>query len=249
MEWRDSGVVLGTRTLGESGRIVEVMTAEHGRASGLVRGSRSSKMRVVLQPGNLVAVGWRARLEDHLGTFAVELERARAGALMETRVGVYGVEALAALVRLIPERDPHPRVHAALNIVLDHLDDPAGAGAEAVRFEMLMLEEFGFGLDLSACAATGVTDDLVWVSPRSGRAVSAEAGAPYAGRLLPLPDFLRATDPHGAPSPEAIRDGFGLTGHFLAAYCAAHGNKSLPDARDRFVDAVVAATLAEHPAP
>jgi DNA repair protein RecO (recombination protein O) len=252
MEWHDSGVVLGTRALGESGRIVEVMTASHGRAAGLVRGGRSSRMRVVLQPGNVVAVGWRARLEDHLGTFTVELQEPRAGRLMETALGVFGIEALAALVRLMPERDPHPRVFAALNLVLDHIDTPANAGEAAVRFELLMLEELGFGLDLESCAATGVGEDLVWVSPRSGRAVSRAAGAPYAGKLLALPAFLGRERENAPPTRDDIRHGFRLTGHFLAGYFATHGNKPLPEARERLIAAVdraMARAAASAPSP
>lgn len=238
MEWRDDGVILGARAFGETGRIVEVMTRAHGRSAGLVRGGRSARMRVVLQPGNVVAVTWRARLDEHLGTFAVELSEARAGALMETATGAFGLASLAALVRFLPERDPHPRIHEALLVVLDHLADPATAGEAAVRFELLLLEEFGFGLDLSECAAGGTDDDLAYVSPRTGRAVSRAAGAPYAEKLLPLPGFLGRAVMGAAPARREVMAGFRLTGHFLADYAASHGNRVLPDARERFLHAL-----------
>lgn len=238
MEWRDSGVILGARTFGETGRIVEVMTQAHGRSAGLVRGGRSARMRVVLQPGNVVAVTWRARLDEHLGTLAVELAEARAGPLMETAVGAFGLASLAALVRFLPERDPHPRIHEALLVVLDHLGDPVAAGEAAVRFELLLLEEFGFGLDLSACAANGTSEDLAFVSPRTGRAVSRAAGTPYADKLLPLPAFLGRGGEGATPARREVMEGFRLTGHFLADFAASHGNRGLPDARERFLHAL-----------
>lgn len=238
MEWRDEGIVLSTRPFGETGVILETMTRAHGRASGLVRGGRSRRMRPSLQPGNSLTLTWRARLDDHLGSFAVELSEARAGRLMETATGTFGIQAIAGLLRHLPDRDPHLRLYEAIGLVVDHLDEPASAGAIMIRFELAFLEEMGFGLDLSSCAATGLTEELVWVSPRSGRAVSREAGAPYADRLLALPVFL--TDPvNAAPaSPQDLHAAFDLTGHFLESCILGPTDKQLPAARAHFVSAV-----------
>lgn len=218
MEWSGEAIVLGTRKHGETSVILEVMTPERGRHMGLVRGGRSRKQQPTLQPGNEVSLHWRARLAEQLGQFTVEPLRSRAASLMESAVGVRGVQHLASLVRLLPERDPHPALYNALTVVLDHMDTPAVAAALTARFELEMLSELGFGLDLSKCAATGVTRGLVWVSPRSGRAVSLEAGQPYADKLLPLPGFL--THVEGANQPPSadmddLRDAFRLTGYFL----------------------------------
>lgn len=238
MEWRDEGIVLQVRPFGETSVILDVLTKDHGRASGLVRGGRSRRLRPSLQAGNSLDLTWRARLEDQLGTFAVELGRARAGQLMETAIGTFGIQALAGLLRHLPDRDPHPRLYEALDLVLDHLDEPHAAGAIMVRFELAYLEEAGFGLDLTACAATGLTEDLVWVSPRSGRAVSREAGAPYADKLLGLPAFLVDDEAAGPSTPAELRTAFDLTGHFLEVCILGPVDKRLPAAREHFVSAV-----------
>ncbi|HEV7252400.1 MAG TPA: DNA repair protein RecO [Mesorhizobium sp.] len=214
MEWRDEGVVLGARQHGETSVILEVMTRAHGRHLGLVHGGRSRQKRPMLQAGNQVELTWRARLDEQLGTYAVEPVALHAARLMDSAVGVYALQALAFHLRLLPERDPHPAIYEALVFVLDHLGEPVSAGALLVRFELLMLDELGFGLDLSECSATGAKDDLVHVSPKSGRAVSRAAGEPYRDRLLPLPMFLR--DPDAAPPGiSEIEQGFALTGSFL----------------------------------
>lgn len=240
MDWTDVGIVLGARPFGETSKIVDVLTREHGRCGGLVRGARSRAMRAVLQPANSVRVRWRARLEDQLGTFQLELDDGRAGWLVETAHGAFGVQAIAALLRMLAERDPHPRLHDTAAVVLDHLADPASAGEAMVRFELAFLDEMGFGIDLSRCAATGTREDLVWVSPRSGRAVSRAAGAPFAAKLLPLPAFLL---PAGgdAPPPDAaaLADAFRLTGHFLEVRVCRGVDRPLPPERARFVDRVV----------
>ncbi|MEJ8474172.1 DNA repair protein RecO [Roseibium algae] len=217
MEWTETGVVLSTRKHGEADVILEVMTAKHGRHLGLVRGGRSRRRQPVLQPGNEVYLSWRARLADHLGVFAVELAKARAANLMTSALGLHGVQHLASLVRLLPERDAHQSVHNALELLLDHLDDPAIAAPLLVRFELEMLAELGFGLDLAKCAATGSTDDLAYVSPKSARAVSREAGLPYHDKLLPLPSFLvNGQRQRGSEiSYKDIQDGFQLTAFFL----------------------------------
>ena len=184
MQWTDEGIVLGTRRHGETSLILELMTEGHGRHLGLVRGGRSRRLQPMLQPGNTVRATWRARLDEHLGNYTVEATTLRAARLIESAVGLYGVQALASLIRLLPERDPHAQIFTALAGVLDWLDDPVVAGALIVRFELRMLEELGFGLDLERCAATGTNDDLAYVSPKTGRAVSRSAGEPYHDRLL-----------------------------------------------------------------
>lgn len=233
MEWTSEALVLGTRPHGESSVILEVMTAERGRHLGLVKGGRSRRMQPVLQPGNQVQVTWRARLDQHLGNFAPELVEARAARLMETAVGVYGVQILTSHLSHLPERDPHPSLYEAAGIILDHLHNPMDAGRLIVRFELALLEELGFRLDLARCAATGAADDLVYVSPKSARAVSREAGAPYADRLLPLPRFL--LDPAASATADDVRAGFRLTGFFLERHVAEPRAEPLPDARDRLI--------------
>ncbi|MGL6062664.1 MAG: DNA repair protein RecO, partial [Bradyrhizobium sp.] len=155
MEWTDEGIVLGVRRHGESSAIAELLTREHGRHLGLVRGGAGSRMRPLLQPGNSVRAVWRARLDEHLGTYAIEVTESRAGTLLASSHAVYGVTHLAALVRLLPERDPHEDIYEMLAHTLDDFEDASGAAAHVVRFELAMLAECGFGLDLSNCAATG----------------------------------------------------------------------------------------------
>ncbi|PTW61326.1 DNA replication and repair protein RecO [Breoghania corrubedonensis] len=241
MEWTDDAIILGTRRHGETSAIVEAMTATRGRHMGLVRGGRSRKMQPTLQPGNSVHLTWRARLDGHLGNFQVEGLELRAAALMETPIGIHGVQTLAALLRLLPERDPHPNLYAALQVVLEHMDDAGLAAALLVRFELEMLNELGVGLDLSACAATGVTHDLIWVSPKSGRAVSREAGAPYADKLLPLPAFLHrlhGTNEPASASLEELSDAFRLTGFFLDRHVYGPRELPWPTSREAFVTAM-----------
>lgn len=242
MEWRDEAIVLSARPLGESSKIVEVITPAHGRASGLVRGARSKHMRALLQPGNRVDVTWRARLDDQLGTLSLELVEARAGLVMESAWGAFGLASLASLLAFLPERDPQPRLYAAADALVAAFALAPAAGEAGVRFELILLEEFGFGLDLSACAATGTREDLVYVSPRTGRAVSRAAGAPWADRMLPLPAFLAVDAPVDASS---VADGFRLTGHFLAKHVAALANRPVPEPRERFVRAVTKAIARE----
>src|SRR5215211_2105318 len=216
MQWSDDGIVLGCRKHGESSVILELMTRDHGRHLGLVHGGRSRRLQPVLQSGNTVHAVWRARLDEHLGTYTVEGGDLRAAQLIESPLALYGLGAMAALLCLLPERDPHPGLFESATVLLEHLDQPAVVPGLFVRFELAMLAELGFGLDLTRCAATGVTRDLVYVSPKSGRAVSAEAGEPYKDKLLALPTFLRG-GAHGAVTAEDVRDGFALTGHFLEA--------------------------------
>lgn len=239
MEWRGEALVLAARPFGENSKIVEVLSAEHGRAAGMVRGARGKAMRALLQPGNRVEVTWRARLDDQLGSMSLEMVEARAGLVMEHAWGAFGLASVASLLAFLPERDPQPRLYAAANALIDAFALPAAAGEAGVRFEVILLEEFGFGLDLSCCAGTGATDGLTYVSPRSGRAVSESAGRPYADRLLPLPAFL--SDERAPVDADAAAAGFRLTGHFLAAHVAGAANRPLPEPRERFVRAVVKA--------
>ena len=234
MHWSDDGIIIGTRRHGESSLIVELMTERHGRHLGLVRGGRSRTQRPVLQAGNSVHATWRARLDEHLGNYALEPDTLRAAKLMETPAGLYGLQALAALVRLLPERDPHPQIYAGLSALVDLLDDPVLAGGLIVRFELRMLEELGFGLDLDSCVATGTNDDLAYVSPKSGRAVSRSAGDPYRDRMLALPAFLLAA-PGERPGPEDLVAAFRLTGFFLARHVYEPRGIAPPEARERFV--------------
>lgn len=212
MEWTGEGLIIGVRRHGETSVILETMVAGRGRCLGLVRGGRSPKLAPFLQPGNTARLVWRARLEDHLGTFAAEVTSPRAARLMADRTRLYLMQMLAEHLRLLPERDPHDELLARAMGLIEREGDDHLLGADLARFELFLLDELGFGLDLASCAATGVTRNLTHVSPRSGRAVSAEAAAPYADRLLRLPPFLvreRAADPRD------VADAFALTGHFL----------------------------------
>ncbi|MFO1184232.1 MAG: DNA repair protein RecO [Bauldia sp.] len=236
MDWSDQGIVIGTRRHGETSLIVEAMTSAHGRHLGLVRGGRSRVQRSTLQVGNTVAVTWRARLEEHLGQWVVEPVTDRAARLMETGSGIYGIQLIAALLRLLPERDPHPALYATLPAILDNLHDPLTAGEVLVRFELLMLSELGFGLDLSRCAATGREDqDLAYVSPKTGRAVGRTAGEPYAGRLLTLPSLLLESRRNGPADADALRQAFSLTGFFLQRHVYEPRGEAMPPARESFV--------------
>jgi DNA repair protein RecO (recombination protein O) len=234
MQWTDEGIIIGTRRHGETSLIVELMTAGHGRHLGLVRGGRSRKQQPVLQPGNSVIASWRARLDEHLGNYTIEPTAQRAARLMESPAGLYGIQVLGGLTRLLPERDSHAQIHAALAAIVDWLADPVVGGALIVRFEVKMLEELGFGLDLDRCAATGETDELAFVSPKSGRAVSRAAGEPYRDRMLALPAFLIA--PPGPPPPAAdLIDAFRLTGYFFDRHVYEPRGLKAPDARARLI--------------
>ncbi len=215
MEWRDEGVILSVRRHGETSAIVEALTAGHGRSLGIVRGGRSRAQRPVLQPGNRVHLTWRARLEEHLGNFTVEAIALKAGAIMEEPFRLAGLSTLAGLAQLLPEREPHQRVFDALLVILDAIEQDDVWPALLVRWELGLLDELGFGLDLSQCAATGTKQQLVYISPKTGRAVSKMAGEPYRERLLVLPPFLVSS---ASATPADVLDGFKLTGHFLARH-------------------------------
>ena len=240
MEWTDEGIVLGVRRHGESSAIAELMTREHGRHLGLVRGGAGSRMRPLLQPGNSVRAVWRARLDEHLGTYAIEATRLRAGGVIASSHAVYGVTHLAALARLLPERDPHRDIYDMLEQTLDDFEDAGEAAVHLVRFELAMLTELGFGLDLENCAATGETQELVFVSPKSGGAVSRAAGEPWADRLLRLPAFLRAGEGSViAFTDDDLHDGFRITGLFLLRNVLEPRGQGHSDAREGFINAVI----------
>lgn len=245
MEWRDEGIILGTRRHGETSAILEVMTRAHGRHLGVVRGGRSRKQQPVLQAGNRVDLAWRARLDEHLGTFQAEPLELNAARLFDSAVAVYGLQTLAAHLRLLPERDPHQALYETLLVMLGHLDDPASAAELVVRFELLVLEELGFGLDLSCCAATGTREELVYVSPKSGRAVCRTAGEPWRERMLPLPEFLLRSGLRASAGD--IEDAFRLTGFFLARHVYEPRGLGEPEARTGFIVAL-RKTFAGHPA-
>ena len=235
MEWRDEGIILGTRRHGETSLIVEAMTREHGRHLGLVRGGRSRKQRPVLQPGNRVELTWRARLDEHLGAFQVEPILLNAARWFDSAAAVYGLQTIAAHLRLLPERDPHAELFEILALLIDHLDGSAAAEL-VVRFELRLLDELGFGLDLAACAATGAREDLAYVSPRSGRAVSRAAGQPWRDRMLPLPPFLIAAGLTRA-DPRQVDEAFRLTAFFFARDVYEPRGLSEPEARIGFLSA------------
>ncbi len=246
MQWTDEAIVLGVRRHGETSVIAEMMTRSHGRHLGVIRSGRSRTMQPVLQPGNTVEATWRARLDEHIGEYRIEPLQLRAGRLMEAAIAVYGVQAMAALLRFLPERDPHPHLFEMLGVILEHLEDPADAGELFVRFELAVLEDLGFGLDLARCAATGDTDDLVFVSPKSGRAVCRNAGAPWADRMLALPAFLGAGR-NSAADVQALSEGFRLTAYFLNRHVCEPRGLELSSARDGFVQATLKALAAAHP--
>jgi DNA repair protein RecO (recombination protein O) len=240
MEWTDDGLVLGARRHGESSAILELLTREHGRHLGLVRGGAGSRMRPLLQPGNGVRAVWRARLDEHLGTYTVEGTRLRAANLLASSHAVYGVTHLATLARLLPERDPHEDIYGLLERTLDNFDDAGEAAVRLVRFELAMLAELGFGLDLESCAATGEIAELVYVSPKSGGAVTRSAGEPWRDRLLRLPPFLRrAKDDTGGATDQDLLDGFKLTGLFLLRHVLEPRGQGHSDAREGFINAVM----------
>src|SRR5215467_8536160 len=234
MEWSDEGVILSVRPHGETGAVLELFTRAHGRHLGLVHGGRSRKLRPILQTGNHIDATWKARLTDHLGHFAIEPRRAFAAGVMDDAAALAALTSLAALSRLLPERDPHPNLYEVTLFVLGFLDERSVWPALLVRWELALLEELGFGLDLTACAATGARHDLLYVSPKSGRAVSAAAGAPYKERLLALPQFLIG-NPEGGVTATDVALGLALTEHFLLARVLRPRDLSLPEARNRLL--------------
>ena len=239
MRWSDEALVLSARRHGESSLLVHLLTRERGRHAGLVRGGQRPKTRVVWQIGNRVLAAWSARLSEHLGTMTGELAHGYAAQLIASPARLAGLAAAAAMAdAALPEREPHRKSYDGFVALLDAFAENRGWMPDYVRWELELLAELGFGLDLAACAATGVTENLVYVSPNSGRAVSEEAGAPYRARLLHLPPFLRAGANFAPPSAQDVLDGLALTGFFLEARIFVPEGKSLPPARQRFLAAL-----------
>lgn len=237
MEWRDTGILLSSRPHGETSRIIEVFTAGHGRHAGIVRGGTSRRLGPVLQPGAQLDVTWRARLEDHLGTYVVEPVRSRSASAMGDRLSLAGLNAVTALLAFcLPEREAYGDLYRRSEQLLDLLGQTEIWPLAYLRWEMALLDTLGFGLDLSSCAVTGRADELVYVSPRSGRAVSRAGAGDWIDRLLPLPDVLRG---EGAAPDDEIALALTVTGHFLENHVAngLHG-KPLPEARERLLDRI-----------
>ena len=237
MEWRDQAVVLSSRRHGEAAVIVHLMTEAHGRHAGLVRGGGGRAARGLYQPGNQISCQWRARLATHLGNFTAELIKPRAAEVLDDAARLAALSSACAVLDVVlPEREAHSAIYHGLAALLDSVADEEtpleGWGAAYVAWEVGVLRELGFGLDLSSCAATGTTDDLRWVSPRTGRAVSEAAAGRYRDRLFALPGFLMG---EAAADRAAIVDGLRLTGHFLAGHGLHGGATSLPSARDRLI--------------
>ena len=232
VEWRDRAIVLGLRPHGESGAIVSVLTEHHGRQAGLVRGARSAKQRGTLLPGNAVQATWRARLAEQLGALRCELLHAHAAAALDDPARLAALSSACALCEaVVPAHLPLPSLFGALEALLDALAHPTWPSVY-VHWELALLKGLGYGLDLSRCAATGLNDGLIFVSPKSGRAVSASAGEPYADKLLPLPRFLV----EGGEGDDAdIHAGLMLTGYFLERHGLDSHNHALPAARIRLL--------------
>lgn len=236
MEWRDQGILLNARPHGESAAIIDVFTQMHGRHAGIVRGGAGRKVAPVLQPGAQLDLLWRARLEDHLGSYQVEPLRSRAAAAMSGRLALAGLNAVTGLLAFcLPERAAHGALYARTEALLDLLGQNEVWPLAYLNWELALLEDMGFGLDLSVCAVTGQSDGLVFVSPKSGRAVSAKGAGEWVDRMLPLPPCLRGIGP--APDPE-VAQALGTTGYFLRHRLApVLVGKPLPEARARFVEA------------
>ncbi|MCH1487099.1 MAG: DNA repair protein RecO [Alphaproteobacteria bacterium] len=234
MQWEAEGLVLAARTHGESSAIIDVFSRAYGRFGGLVRGGNSRRLRPVLQPGNMVVATWRARLSEHLGTITVDAGRAHAAEAMSDAKTLAGLTSLCALMQITPERQAYPRLYDTLMLVIAAMDDADTWPALLARFEMALLEEIGFGLDLSCCAATGVIEQLEYVSPRSGRAVSRDAARPYLDKMFVLPQFL--LDPSANASDEDVQKAMELTGHFLERRVYLPNGLKMPPARQRLMD-------------
>ena len=236
MEWSDEGIVLSARPHGEGGMVVNLLTRDHGRHAGFVPGGGSRRARPIWQTGNVVEAAWRARLAEQLGNYSAELREPHAARAMDDAVELAGLSAACAVVdAALPEREPHPAMYEGFHAFLLALGHE-GWPAIYVRLELGLLQELGFGLDLTKCAATGTTEDLAFVSPKTGRAVSRGAAEPYKGKLLPLPAFLSTG---GLPSDDTqLRQGLDLTGFFLERHVFWPHNKPLPPARARLIESL-----------
>ena len=237
MEWTDRAIMLGARRQGEGSLILSLLTRQHGRHKGLVRGGAKSRQRGLYEPGNLVTATWHARLAEHLGLLQIEPGQFFAAPLLDDPLRLACLEAAVALAEVgLPERSPYPGIFDGLETLLQRLAADDGYAAEHLRWELGVLADLGYGLDLSSCAVTGVTKGLAWVSPRTGRAVSDAAGAPYRDRLLVLPRLLGGVGQDGGTDLADLLDGLKLTGFFLERSLFAPQGHSLPEARLRYLD-------------
>jgi len=236
MEWTGQGLIIGVRRHGESSVIAEAMVEGRGRHLGIVRSGRSMRQSATLQLGNTVQLTWRARLEEHLGAYIVELLQARAAELIVDRTRLYVAQLLCDHLRLLPERDPHDRLLATTIDLLDRERDDLSLATELARYEFMLLDEMGFGLDIYSCAMTGALEGLTHVSPKTGRAVTAEAAKPYLDRLLPLPAFLGGDV---AATPTDIANAFRLTGHFLNMHVWTARQIDPPATRDQLIEVLL----------
>ncbi len=237
IEWQDEGAVLSARGHGETAVIVDVLTAGHGRHAGVVRGGVSRKMAATLQPGMQVQVVWKARLDDHLGSYTAEPLRSRAAQVLGDRLALAGLNAVTAILsEVLPERESHPPLYRRSIALLDLLGQADLWPLAYLRWELALLEELGFGLDLGACAVTGATEGLIYVSPKSGRAVSRDGAGEWAGRMLPLPDVLRGAG--DADNLEIVR-ALATTGYFIEnRLLHGLGHRPMPAARQRLIEAI-----------
>lgn len=236
MEWRDHGILLSVRRHGEAAVIIDAFTEGHGRHAGIVHGGASRKKAPVLQPGAQLDLLWRARLEDHLGSYQAEPLRSRVAAALSGRLALAGLNTVTALLGFcLADRQPYPDLYRQTEQLLDLLDQEEIWPLAYLRWEMALLEEMGFGLDLSACAVSGRNEELAYISPKTGRAVSRQEAGQWVARLLPLPPVMLGQG--DAPDHE-IAAGLRTTGYFFETRLAPSlGNRPLPDARGRFLDA------------
>lgn len=241
LQWDDTGIIISVTRYGEQSAIVRLLTQNHGLQPGMVKGVYSKKSRGTFQPGNLVHAHWQARLEEHLGAMRCELEASVTAQMLENALALRFVNAAAAMVLCcVPERIEEKEIYSKLSILIDEIKQSSDVRSilhAYVDFEFTTLHALGFGLDLHECAATGSTDpaELIYVSPKSGRAVCAAAGEPYKTKMLPLPAFLR--DGQTAASLRQMLDGLVLTGYFLEAWLLQPEGRKLPDVRrDLLVD-------------
>ena len=234
MEWRDTGFVLATRRHGESALIAELLTREHGRHTGLVRGGQSPRRRALFQPANHILAHWRGRLPEHLGSFDCELVEANAVRFLDDPDRLVAVtSAIALLLAALPEREPNAELYQSFAALLAALDTAGRWPQHYVEWEIGLLAALGFGLDLAHCAVTGAVEDLAYVSPRTGRAVSRAAAAPYRDKLLSLPAFLWRDSP---AQRRDIAAGLGLTGYFLLHHLLEPHGRHMPEARERLAE-------------
>ncbi|MDE3016172.1 MAG: DNA repair protein RecO [Pseudomonadota bacterium] len=248
MHWNDTAIVLSARKHGETSAIARVFTHERGVYAGVIRGIHSKANRGIVQPGNIVNAGWQARLSEHIGTFKCELLEANAAHLMQDATRLAALSSICTLIEsALPERHPYPKMYGALQAFLATLRDSDDWPEACVKLELSLLAEAGFGLDLSRCAATGATENLIYVSPKSGRAVSRDAGEPYKEKLLKLPGFLLAKHSVQSPLPRSgegtvrastaeILAGLRLTGYFLDHWLLSPHHRKLPAARGRLME-------------